>query len=217
MRLIGETDEDLWLKCMAGNADAFGVLFDRHADAVFRYCLSRCGSWHDAEELVSITFLEAWRQRNRLRPERDTLLPWLLGVATNANRNRARGSPLVRVSRTANGQRSNWTHAAKFVRAGVQDFRYVGPGSYSAAGGSDSPVAGPSSFSRSRFFSMPTGIAMPMAMTVRRARVGQNSRCGGLEMRLHAVTAKQQIRRTRRSNRFHLEGGSPCFPGSFMP
>jgi RNA polymerase sigma-70 factor (ECF subfamily) len=92
MRLMRETDEDLWRKCIAGDADAFGVLFDRHADAVFRYCLSRCGSWHDAEELVSITFLEAWRQRNRLRPERDTVLPWLLGVATNANRNRARGS-----------------------------------------------------------------------------------------------------------------------------
>jgi RNA polymerase sigma factor (sigma-70 family) len=92
MRLMGDTDEDLWRKCIAGDADAFGVLFDRHADAVFRYCLSRCGSWHDAEELVSITFLEAWRQRNRLRPERDTVLPWLLGVATNANRNRARGS-----------------------------------------------------------------------------------------------------------------------------
>lgn len=92
MRLMGETDEDLWRECIAGDADAFGVLFDRHADAVFRYCLSRCGSWHDAEELVSITFLEAWRQRNRLRPEKDTLLPWLLGVATNANRNRARGS-----------------------------------------------------------------------------------------------------------------------------
>lgn len=89
---MGETDEDLWRECIAGDADAFGVLFDRHADAIFRYCLSRCGSWHDAEELVSITFLEAWRQRNRLKPERDTLLPWLLGVATNANRNRARGS-----------------------------------------------------------------------------------------------------------------------------
>ena len=88
---MGETDEDLWHKCIAGDADAFGVLFDRHADTVFRYCLSRCGSWHDAEELVSITFLEAWRKRNRLRPEKDTLLPWLLGVATNANRNRARG------------------------------------------------------------------------------------------------------------------------------
>jgi RNA polymerase sigma-70 factor (ECF subfamily) len=92
MRLMGDNDKDLWDKCTAGDADAFAVLFDRHVDAVFRYCLSRCGSWHDAEELVSITFLEAWRQRSRLRPEKDTVLPWLLGVATNADRNRARAS-----------------------------------------------------------------------------------------------------------------------------
>ena len=86
------TDEDLWRACAGGDADAFGVLFNRHADAVFRYALSRCGSWHDAEELVSITFLEAWRQRHKLKPQRDSLLPWLLGVATNADRTRARAS-----------------------------------------------------------------------------------------------------------------------------
>ncbi|MFI2565414.1 RNA polymerase sigma factor [Paenarthrobacter sp. NPDC018779] len=92
MKQTGESDEDLWAKCIAGNAEAFGVLFDRHADSVFRYCLSRCGSWHDAEELVSMTFLEAWRKRKRLRLERDSVLPWLLGVATNANRNRVRAA-----------------------------------------------------------------------------------------------------------------------------
>lgn len=92
MRHMEETDEDLWHACAVGDADAFGVLFNRHADAVFRYVLSRCGSWHDAEELVSITFLEAWRQRHKLKPQRDSLLPWLLGVATNADRNRARAS-----------------------------------------------------------------------------------------------------------------------------
>ena len=89
---MGESDEDLWRACVGGDADAFGVLFNRHSDAVFRYCLSRCGSWHDAEELVSITFLEAWRQRHKLKPQRDSLLPWLLGVATNADRTRARAS-----------------------------------------------------------------------------------------------------------------------------
>ncbi|UKA76160.1 RNA polymerase sigma factor [Arthrobacter sp. FW306-07-I] len=92
MRHMGESDENLWSACVGGDADAFGALFNRHADAVFRYCLSRCGSWHDAEELVSITFLEAWRQRNKLKPQKDSLLPWLLGVATNANLNRARAS-----------------------------------------------------------------------------------------------------------------------------
>ncbi|MGO4120371.1 RNA polymerase sigma factor [Arthrobacter sp. YAF16] len=87
---MGEQDDELWKRCVDGDSGALGVLFDRHSDAVFRYCLSRTGSWHDAEELVSITFLEAWRQRRGLTLQRDSLLPWLLGVATNAARNKAR-------------------------------------------------------------------------------------------------------------------------------
>lgn len=87
---MGEQDAELWERCVDGDPDALGSLFDRHSDAVFRYCLSRTGSWHDAEELVSVTFLEAWRQRKGLTLQRDSLLPWLLGVATNAARNKAR-------------------------------------------------------------------------------------------------------------------------------
>lgn len=80
----------MWDGCVAGRADAFGVLFDRHADSVFRFCLSACGNWHDAEELVSITFLEAWRKRGTIHLRHDSLLPWLLGVASKANLNRNR-------------------------------------------------------------------------------------------------------------------------------
>lgn len=90
MNQMGEQDAELWERCVDGDPDALGSLFDRHSDAVFRYCLSRTGSWHDAEELVSVTFLEAWRQRKGLTLQRDSLLPWLLGVATNAARNKAR-------------------------------------------------------------------------------------------------------------------------------
>ncbi|XAS67531.1 RNA polymerase sigma factor [Micrococcaceae bacterium Sec5.7] len=87
---MGEQDAELWERCVNGDPDALGTLFERHSDAVFRYCLSRTGSWHDAEELVSVTFLEAWRQRKGLTLQRDSLLPWLLGVATNAAKNKAR-------------------------------------------------------------------------------------------------------------------------------
>ena len=90
MEQLGGTDAELWDRCIRGEADALGGLFDRHADAAFRYCLSRTGSWQDAEDLVSITFLEAWRQRTRLVLERESILPWLLGVATNSARNSAR-------------------------------------------------------------------------------------------------------------------------------
>ncbi|MGO4246157.1 sigma factor [Paenarthrobacter sp. RAF54_2] len=49
-------------------------MFDRHSRAVFRYCLSRTASWRDAEELVSVTFLEAWWQRRNLSLQRESLL-----------------------------------------------------------------------------------------------------------------------------------------------
>ncbi|MCO4255063.1 RNA polymerase sigma factor, partial [Pseudarthrobacter cellobiosi] len=92
MNQMGELDTELWKRCAEDDPDALGMLFDRHSDAVFRYCLSRTGSWHDAEELVSVTFLEAWRQRKGLTLQRESLLPWLLGVATNAARNSARST-----------------------------------------------------------------------------------------------------------------------------
>ncbi|SCC14625.1 RNA polymerase sigma-70 factor, ECF subfamily [Pseudarthrobacter enclensis] len=90
MEKLGESDAVLWSRCVGDDPEALGQLFDRYADAVFRYCLSRTASWQDAEDLVSVTFLEAWRKRRNLALERESLLPWLLGVATNAMRNRSR-------------------------------------------------------------------------------------------------------------------------------
>ncbi|WP_171046579.1 RNA polymerase sigma factor [Pseudarthrobacter sp. NamE5] len=92
MNQMGEQDAQLWERCVNGDSEALGKLFERHSDAVFRYCLSRTGSWYDAEELVSVTFLEAWRHRKGLTLQRESLLPWLLGVATNAAKNMARST-----------------------------------------------------------------------------------------------------------------------------
>ena len=45
-----------------------------------------------AEDVVSLTFLEAWRVRESLRPDGESLRPWLLGIATNVLRNRRRAA-----------------------------------------------------------------------------------------------------------------------------
>jgi RNA polymerase sigma factor (sigma-70 family) len=71
------------------DADAFGLLFERHANAIYNYCFRRVGDWATAEDLLSIVFLEAWRRRDKeLPPEK--VLPWLYGIATNVVRNRRR-------------------------------------------------------------------------------------------------------------------------------
>jgi len=97
-------DADLWQRAVAGEAEAFGVLFERHTRAVYNYCFRRTADWALAEDLTSVVFLEAWRRRADVRLERESALPWLLGVATNVLRNRRRSqrryrSALERVPR----------------------------------------------------------------------------------------------------------------------
>ena len=55
------TDEELWGQVRAGDGEAFGKLFERHAQAVFAYCLRRIGAWAAAEDLMSVVFMETWR------------------------------------------------------------------------------------------------------------------------------------------------------------
>lgn len=50
------------------------------------------GNWVMADDIVSLTFLEAWRLRERVLPGDDSLRPWLLGIATNVTRNTARAA-----------------------------------------------------------------------------------------------------------------------------
>jgi len=62
--------------------DWFGVIFDRHFDAVFGYLARRTGR-SGAEDLVSTTFTVAFERRNRFRPDATSARPWLFGIATN--------------------------------------------------------------------------------------------------------------------------------------
>ncbi|WP_158843446.1 RNA polymerase sigma factor [Saccharothrix deserti] len=79
-------DRTLWSQAAAGSGPAFGVLFDRHAKAVYNHCFRLTASWAAAEDHLQNTFLVAWRKRDRLRLEHDSALPWLLAVATNVVR-----------------------------------------------------------------------------------------------------------------------------------
>jgi DNA-directed RNA polymerase specialized sigma24 family protein len=76
----------------AGDHDEFGVLFTEHARAVYNHAFRLTGNWSAAEEVVSLTFLEAWRLRGTVRPEGGSLLPWLLGIAINVGRSVSRAA-----------------------------------------------------------------------------------------------------------------------------
>jgi RNA polymerase sigma-70 factor (ECF subfamily) len=89
-RMEEETDQALWLRAAAGEPQAFGRLYERHARAIYNYLFRRCADWSLAEDLTSIVFLEAYRRRGDVEIEEGKVLPWLYGVATNVVRNQRR-------------------------------------------------------------------------------------------------------------------------------
>jgi RNA polymerase sigma factor (sigma-70 family) len=86
-----QSDLTLWARA-GREPEAVGLLFERHARSVYNYCFRRTGDWSAAEDLVSSVFLEAWQRRDQFQitSDSESLLPWLLGVATNLLRNRRR-------------------------------------------------------------------------------------------------------------------------------
>lgn len=82
-----DVEQSLRDRLRAGSAPAFGDLFDAHAGSVYRHGLRLTGDRSLAEDVVSATFLQAWRLRGRIDPEGGSLRPWLLGIATNVIRN----------------------------------------------------------------------------------------------------------------------------------
>jgi RNA polymerase sigma factor (sigma-70 family) len=88
---MGErTDTELWEQAAAGESAAFGLLYERHARAIYNYLFRRCADWSLAEDLTSVVFLEAYRRRTTVAIEEGKVLPWLYGVATNVLRNQRR-------------------------------------------------------------------------------------------------------------------------------
>src|SRR3954453_1727253 len=86
------------------DADAFGVLYGRHAAAVHGWLAPRV-AWA-AADLTAETFARAWLSRRGFSDERDgTALPWLLGIARNVLRESARADRVETAARRGGGVR----------------------------------------------------------------------------------------------------------------
>jgi RNA polymerase sigma factor (sigma-70 family) len=84
------TDDALWARAAAGETEAFGVLYERHARAIYNYLFRRCADWALAEDLTSVVFLEAYGRRKSVKMQEGKVRAWLFGVATNVLRNQRR-------------------------------------------------------------------------------------------------------------------------------
>lgn len=83
-------DEQVWIGVLDGDSAAFGLVWDRHRDRVFRHLLGAGAGASDAEELSAVVFLELWRRRRSIRFVDGSVLPWLLVTASNVARNTRR-------------------------------------------------------------------------------------------------------------------------------
>jgi RNA polymerase sigma-70 factor (ECF subfamily) len=75
-----QADEDLMALVAGGDADAFEVVLERHADAAFSLAYRMCGKRALAEDVVQETFLGLWRSGERYDRTRGSVRTWTLGM-----------------------------------------------------------------------------------------------------------------------------------------
>ena len=84
-----EDDAVLATRASRGDVAAFGLLYDRHVEAVYRYVYYRVRDDAEAEDLTSDVFMRALKAIPRYEP-RQAVLAWLYRIARNAVIDRAR-------------------------------------------------------------------------------------------------------------------------------
>ena len=70
-------------RAQAGDAEAFGELYDRYVDQVYRYIAYRVGSRQLAEDLTSETFLRALRRISSFTWQGRDVGAWFVTIARN--------------------------------------------------------------------------------------------------------------------------------------
>jgi RNA polymerase sigma-70 factor (ECF subfamily) len=82
----GDAAAEVWAlveRAQAGDAAAFGLIYDRYMDTVFRFIYFRVGNRQLAEDLTSDTFLRALRRIGSFTWQGRDLGAWLVTIARN--------------------------------------------------------------------------------------------------------------------------------------
>lgn len=78
-----ETDSQLAARAIDGDAEAFGDLYERYQNAIYRYIYYRVGEQRQAEDLTETVFLKVWETMPRFRVDQASFKTWLYRVAHN--------------------------------------------------------------------------------------------------------------------------------------
>jgi RNA polymerase sigma-70 factor (ECF subfamily) len=100
-RLRRVADEELMQLVAGGDADAFEIILERHADAAFSLAYRMCGKRSVAEDVTQESFLALWRGGTRYDRTRGSVRTWTLGIVHN------RAIDALRRSSTHDRRRAN--------------------------------------------------------------------------------------------------------------
>ena len=76
-------DEELVSLVERGDAEAFAMLYDRHARPAYSLAYRMMGEKQAAEDLLQDALLKAWRAAGSYRPERGSVRTWILSIVHN--------------------------------------------------------------------------------------------------------------------------------------
>lgn len=75
---------ELTLRATKGDQNAFGVLYEQHLNAIYRYIFYRVNNEQDAEDLTERTFLNAWQHLSgKKNVEIQNFRAWIYRIAHN--------------------------------------------------------------------------------------------------------------------------------------
>ncbi|UCG25168.1 MAG: sigma-70 family RNA polymerase sigma factor [Chloroflexota bacterium] len=76
-------DAQLLTRALAGDAAAFGDLYERYLDAIYHYVFYRVGGREEAEDLTEAIFLRVWQALDKNPPREAPFRLWLYRIAHN--------------------------------------------------------------------------------------------------------------------------------------
>lgn len=89
-------DDATLVRLSLQDAEAFGVLYERYCDRVFRFILRRLSDRTAAEDVTTEVFIKAMRGLESYRPQGAPFSAWLFRIAANATTDYLRGHKSAR-------------------------------------------------------------------------------------------------------------------------
>jgi RNA polymerase sigma-70 factor (ECF subfamily) len=95
-----ERNEELVALAIKGDGDAFGQLYTRYLDSIYRYVYFRVGDEAEAEDLTEEVFIRAWEALPGYKVREFPFTSWLYRIAHNLivdYHRRSKAGPLINV------------------------------------------------------------------------------------------------------------------------